>query len=327
MNETFQSISLHLCDLLTGCGLVVFIEFSRFPPSDPLFLVIVNVVIGIEFLGLFIRLYGLNNKLNPPNPLNSNNSHPINPLRRLAHTTFHLIITITVFLNLVAKLCPPEGKNLALIPVFVLLCLSRLKGTSAAIIVQGALSAVTAFLFYFICTPSDLRPGENTKLTWEMVGSLVLCLIYGGMSWTAHWNSMLSNWESRHFRNYSFQSTLAQLVGVFIRWMAFLLIGTSSTSSFYSILLPAKSVSDTLLAFYGVLLMFASMRMAVSWFEELQKVVEIISGNSYSPRRLLRLQHILYAVVMAAAWIFPMQMPGLRALIIFVLTGVDLVFF
>ncbi len=73
--------------------------------------------------------------------------------------------------------------------------------------------------------------------------------------------------------------------------------------------LPPKAFT----VFYGLLLLFASMQTASKWYEELRSVLHLCGGAS--ARALVRLQHILNALLLAAAWAFPLQLHLFRCIL------------
>ena len=57
------------------------------------------------------------------------------------------------------------------------------------------------------------------------------------------------------------------------------------------------------------------MHMASVWFEQLKSLTALLSGRPYPARRLVRLQHILNAGLVGAAWGFPLHLSELRVLV------------
>ena len=60
-------------------------------------------------------------------------------LFQVANLLFDILVSLSVCLYLFADLCPPEGKEIALIPVYILLCMSRPQLTQLSGIVLGLL--------------------------------------------------------------------------------------------------------------------------------------------------------------------------------------------
>ena len=83
-----------LCDLLTGFGLACLLEFSSVSPDAGGF---VLTVAGSVLAGMLIT-YLLPRTHAPPAWLS------------LCNSTFSLILTVSLCLNLMAQLCPPTGR-------------------------------------------------------------------------------------------------------------------------------------------------------------------------------------------------------------------------
>jgi hypothetical protein len=68
----------------------------------------------------------------------------------LCNATFSLVVTLSLVLNLLSQLCPPSGKELSLIPAYVLLCIPRMSPSGRALMVQCCL---TLLLLCIFCAP------------------------------------------------------------------------------------------------------------------------------------------------------------------------------
>ena len=107
-----------LADLLTGFGLSTLLEFSRTSPE-------MHHILPI-CLGILLAVGGLV-AVRPPTPP---------AWVSLCNTTFSLIITLSLVLNLLSQLCPPSGKELSLLPAYILLCIPRMSPSRAALVLQ-----------------------------------------------------------------------------------------------------------------------------------------------------------------------------------------------
>ena len=105
------------------------------------------------------------------------------------------------------------------------------------------------------------------------------------------------------------------------RLAVFAIVGLSKSALLSLFLVPTQPHSvhprspSYLAAFYGVCLLVACMHMASVWFDHLKFLTVLLSGQPHTARRLVRLQHILNAGLIGAAWGFPLYLSELRALV------------
>ena len=310
--HTTSEFLIYMSSLLTFPGLSALLSFSRYS-SDTLGLlpaVISSVCIS---LAIFILLHDRFRKALP--------------LVCLANTTFGLVLTMAVLLNIVAQLCPPQGKELALIPVYVLICVARTGPSVLAYSLQGLFSLALAVAFMFSTTNRPARPESSDKpepgevIDFFNVLEIFTCTLYActpqltgifdwlrvgsGPDWV--WIESKNGWYLRTGLGVGAAAAVARGV-VLISLFLF------SNSVIYNFFYPPKSVpvSSIYMILYGILLAFSSMQMAACWFNALQKCVEEITRSTHVAPKLVRMQHILYALLVASAWIFPLQLASLR---------------
>lgn len=233
---------------------------------------------------------------------------------------FTLVVTLSVCLNLFAGLCPPEGKELALIPVYLLLCMSRPSLTWISGLVLAELSVVFVFAFLWVVSANpwgadfqlgvDLSSNDDPVLAGITV---FVTAVYGGLS------HLLPAYVADDGVKPSFEYIVG---GGVCRLIVISAVGLGK-SAFLSLFLALPRPHSLhapppnyLAAFYGVCLLLACMHMASVWFEQLKAVTSLLSGRAYTARRLVRLQHILNAGLVGAAWGFPLHLSELRTLII-----------
>ena len=103
--------------------------------------------------------------------------------------------------------------------------------------------------------------------------------------------------------------------GAIARAIILFAIGTSK-SSFLTHLIspqhtsgypPPPAVPKWIVVCFCILLLFSSMQMAALWFKSLQLVVWDVTKSAYTTKKVVRLQHILFALLVASAWAFPLQ--------------------
>ena len=111
------------------------------------------------------------------------------------------------------------------------------------------------------------------------------------------------------------------VVGCVLRLAVFAVVGLSK-SAFLSLFLALPEPRSLypqppnyLAAYYGVCLLVACMHMASVWFEQLKALTSLLSGRVYTARRLVRLQHIVNAGLIGAAWGFPLYLTELRTIL------------
>ena len=291
-------VLLQLGDTIAGVGLLVVLELCSSKLDD-------WVAVGCVLLGLAVAIV-----LPRPPPA----------LVQVLNLLFTLVVTLSVCLNLFRGLCPPEGKELVLIPVYFLLCLSR----SSLTWVAGLALAVSSLIFVFaflgvVSADPALKASQlSSSLTSSddplMAGcSLFVTAVYGGLS------HLLPAYVAKADVQPSFQFVLG---GGACRLAVIFAVGLSKSALLSLFLSPPRPHSlhplqpNYLAAFYGACLLFACMHMASVWFEQLKSVSSLLSGRVYTARRLVRLQHILNAGLVGAAWGFPLHLSELRVLLV-----------
>ena len=163
---------IHFADVLTGFGLSTLLEFSRTSPEMDHFHLI---CLGVLFLVCVLSFY-------------SNSTHP--PWVSLCNATFSLVITLSLALNLLSQLCPPNGKELSLIPAYVLLCIPRMSPSGRAIVVQVGLTLL------LVCVFLSLPTSRHVRLDGDVGVSLPLAVSVGA-------GSMLQTFrEEEKYENY-----------------------------------------------------------------------------------------------------------------------------
>lgn len=221
----------------------------------------------------------------------------------------NLALSLSVCLSLFIRLCPPEGRELSVIPVYALLCTARPRVTRLSGAVLGLM--VVAFVAVFLLVVR-MDPGVVDAQLSEPIASsggsvlegvsLVLVSAYGSLSHLS--------------RAYSPDDAPAPL-GVALacgglRLAVFAAVGLGRSAFLSLFLSPTNSLEyphhpNYLAALYGVCLLFACMHMASAWFEKLKALTAVLSGRAYTARRLIRLQHILNAGLVGTAWAFPLH--------------------
>ena len=278
-----DELILYTSDILSGFGLFALLEFSRLSPYLNSFntICIFGVVIAIV-IAIIIHLY----RKNTP------------PWLRLCNATVSLVMTLSVCLNLLSQLCPPSGKELCLIPCYVLLCMPRMTPSKLAV---GVLSIYTLLLFSAFCllpTSKYSRPSDTDSVGWDAILSLGLHVIIS----TSFHSQLLSIHQDSIW-----QTILAALS----KGIMLLIIGAKCDTSIYNFMYEGGRVSNQITAAYGILLLFHSMLTAAVWFSHLRDTL----GIRADMRIISRIQHIFYALLVAAAWAFPLQLTGLRVIL------------
>ena len=274
-----------LADLLTGFGLGALLEFSRTSPDMQFFLPICLSVA----LAAGVLEYALPCKNVPP-------------WLSLCNATFSLIVTLALTLNLISQLCPPSGKDLSLIPAYVLLCVPRMPPSGKALALQAGFALLLLLAFMALPTSRGVRPGGDSGSGW-MLGLSVLA----GTGLQTH------GFHSEALELHLVQHSRLWPVGsVFCKGVLLAVIGTVSNTSLYHFMFERPNTVPTeLFIAYGVLLLFACMQAASVWFGQLKEVL----GRQAKWRLVVRIQHIIYALIVAAAWVFPLQLHSLRVLV------------
>jgi hypothetical protein len=82
-----------------------------------------------------------------------------------------------------------------------------------------------------------------------------------------------------------------------------------------------NTVPTALFLLYGTLLLFGCMQTASVWFDQLRQIL----GSHAKWRLVVRIQHIICALIVAAAWIYPLQLHSLRVMILLILLALNVV--
>ena len=283
-----------LADLLTGFGLGALLEFSRTSPDMQFFLAI---CLGVAMAA------GVLEYLFP--------SRHAPPWLSLCNATFSLVVTLSLTLNLLAQLCPPSGKELCLIPAYVMLCVPRMNSSSRALVLQAGSALLLLLVFMALPTSRSVRPDGDVGSGW-MLGVSVLT----GTSLQTH------GFHSEALDLYLVQPGRLWPAGsVFCKGVLLAVIGMVSNTSLYHFMFERNNtVPVELFIAYGVLLLFACMQAASVWFAMLKEVL----GRQAKWRLVVRIQHVIHALIVAAAWAFPLQLHSLRVLIMGVLFWLNL---
>lgn len=290
-------------DILTGFGLGALLEFSRTSPDMPYFILIcMSVLVAAGVIALL------------PQRLPS--------WLALCNTTFSLVMTLALTLNVLSQLCPPSGRDLCLIPAYVLLCVPRMGPSvqalalqaGAAVLLLGAFMAVptTTAMSESVGTVASIRPSGDVGSGWMLAMSFL-----AGVSL----QTFGSHSEALELRLVQ-PSRLWQAGAVVCKGLLLVVIGSLSNTYLYNFMFDRRSSAPVwLFVAYGVLLLFACMQTASAWFGHLKEAL----GQRVKWRLVVRIQHVIHALIVAAAWVFPLQLHSLRVLVMGGLFWVNLV--
>lgn len=286
-----------LCDLLTGFGLACLLEFSAVSPNSGGF---VLAVAGAALVGMLV-VHLLPCQRPPPIWLS------------LCNSTFSLLLTLSLCLNLIAQLCPPTGREFALIPCYCLVCLARAPVARAALTVQCLFGLLLALTFATTSAQRHARPegGEGLDLS-AMVG----------LAGTVLLACIVSTFDPTDERVLHGNRGRTAMAGVLLKGSLLLWLGCSRNTALYHFMFERPNIASYwLFAAYGVLLVFASMQTAAQWFVQLKGALPKAPA-----RTLVRMQHLVYALVVAAAWAYPLQLRMLRFILVAALLAANLVY-
>lgn len=291
-------ILLQLGDAVAGSGLFVVLTLCSSKLDN-------SAALGCVVLGLAVALAV------------GTSTSPL--LFRVANLLFNLVVSLSVCLNLFAGLCTPEGKELALIPVYILLCVSRPRLTPLSGHVLALMSMVFVLVFLGVVSadPSLMESKlavypTSSDDTFLAGGSIFIAAVYGGLS------QMLPGYASDDDTPLPFELTV---IGSACRLAVFAAVGLSKSALLSLFLALPRPHSlhpkppNYLAAYYGVCLLMACMHMASVWFEQLKALTGLLSGRAYTAKRLVRLQHIVNAGLVGAAWVFPLYLSELRTIV------------
>jgi hypothetical protein len=284
-----------LCDILTGFGAAALLQFSALPALTGVFQV---VIFGA---GLSAVLFA---HLCP--------RRPVPAWLGLCNATFALLVGLSLSLNVVAQLFPPRGKELALFLVYVLLCVPRVQPSRLAL---TTLAGMTAFVFVWFLVPAsqDVRADRAEPLSG---GELVAAFL------TVFFACAFSPFDESSEAALLFHSARAHTLGVLIKAGALVLLGCLQRAQVYFFMFErANAAAPALQVCYGVLLLEACMLTAAVWFGHLRALLSRASN-----RVAVRMQHIIYALLLAAAWCYPLQLQLLRQLLVCLLLSANVSF-
>jgi hypothetical protein len=312
-NSLFKALTLpsrvvlHLSNLITGSGLGVLLSLAA-ADLDPL-----SSVFAVSVGALISLLWGCCIRQASPAWL------------CLCSSTLNLILTLSVALSLFARLCPSEGKELALIPAYFLLCVSRLR--LAVYWPVRAINALFLAAFVVLTLLDTQEPGfvgfESTDsdeiLTFAWISGAVVCDALS--QWCRLSEELVHSQRCPEF-HVSCLGMEAGLWGLPRYLLLYLVSQVGGGALPYLFLAPLPTYSnpstpDPLGACYGFVLLLSAMCIASAWFQCLQCL-------SNSPHKLPRLQHIFNLLLVGAAWAFPINQPEL-ALVLFNVAGLSLV--
>jgi hypothetical protein len=286
-----------LADVLAGFGLGALLEFSGTSPDMPYFLLVCITALLVA---------GVAELLLPP-------CRKLPPWLALCNATYSLVVTLALTLNLLAQLCPPTGRDLCLIPVYVLMCVPRAQPTGRALVLQAGAAVLLLLVFTGVPTASGhARADGDTGSQWMLFVSFL-----AGTS----------------LQTFSFQSEAIELQlvrpsrlwragAVVCKGLLLLAAARASDTYLYSFMFDRPGDAPVWLSSaFGVLLLFSCMQTASAWFGQLRDAL----GQRVKWRLVVRIQHVIHALLVAAAWVFPLQMHGLRVLLMAGLLWVNLV--
>ena len=280
-----------LCDVLSGFGLCALLEFSRTSPGMHYFLAIcIGVVLALGVLQFFL------------------------PYKRvpawlaLCNTTYSLVVTLSLSLNLLAQLCPPSGRELSLLPAYALLCVPRAPPSCRALAMQAGETLLLVGAFLMLPTSDHVRPSGDVGGGVSLAVSLAAA---AGLQ-TFEWRDDYLFCQGR--------DGTWMAGGVVAKGLLLVLLGTLMDTSLYHFMHDRPSnVPKELFVAYGTLLLYACMQTASAWFGQLREAL----GSQAKWRLVVRIQHIIYALLVAAAWAYPLQLHALRLMLLAGLVGVN----
>jgi hypothetical protein len=288
-------LALHISNLITGSGLGVLLSLAG-AGLDPL-PTVSAMALGA---GLFV-LWALCSRLSSPAWL------------CLSTATLNLVLTLSVGLTLLARVCPPEGKELALIPTYFLLCMSRLQLATVWPVWALELLFILVFVVLLYIPSSPLEPGflgYSGALDGLNAGiCIAISVFYDGVSQWCRLSEDLVHFP-RYPELHPYFLPVDAAFYALPRWVALLglaLLGQGALLYLFLEPLPTYSAPHSpnyLAPLYGLVLVLTAMCTASRWFQCLQKL-------SSSPQKLTRLLHILHLLLIGSAWAFPIQHPSL----------------
>ena len=352
--DAFVDLDVHLGNLVSASGLVLLLEIAVTPLDSAW-------AAGAVFAGLVCAWVcaGL--------VLLSGGSGLVSVGLCLATSSLNVVLTLAVALSICARLCPHEGKELVLIPVYFLLCMSRLHVSLRWPLPLFGMLALLLLVWRSAEWPSVAwsEQWNPPPIEWPAVTSPVresgqgiwqgsnlnstdgpkndpqsalgspnvsapvafavialfyaydtlsqLCRVCETVVHFSSWSSTVS-WQLLRASDGSLLRGVCAWAGVRGLLFAVLaLIRSAWSEAFLSLFLaplPTYSVpyrfSYDAVVFAFVLLL-SCMSMAYYWFAALRRVVERLSRRGFTTKRVVRLQHILNALVVCSAWAFPLD--------------------
>jgi hypothetical protein len=162
--------------------------------------------------------------------------------------------------------------------------------------------------------------------------SLALSVCAGSLLRTFNFDTSCPRFGGAEFTNITYEFTSSNndshtrwwgALGVVIKGGFLVVLGVTRNTSLYHFMYDRpNTVPRELFAGYGILLLFACMQAASVWFGLLKELL----GRQAKWRLVVRIQHIIYALITAAAWAYPLQLHGLRIMLLVVLLVLNLLF-
>ena len=297
----------------TGPGLFALLSFSRISNEGSVYAV--GIIAACFALGMLLAVKY------PPYTLESRSL-----FFHLVNISFCLVVTIAVLLNVAGQIYPERGRELALIPTYVLLCSSRLCPSEISYTVHGTATLLCLVLTVLLSqSERHARPESTGSFEWLTLLDLVLANFYAatqafsGVFYSAKdWERPKWLWDMDPNGKWVLNTQWEARLGAGVSQAIFFsVIFLSRDAAVYHFLVPkASPVFPSALVLYGSLLLFGSMLLASSWFACLRDVMGSLGRTAPSGHKVVRLQHVLYVLVIAGAYIYPLQMVELRVILV-----------
>lgn len=318
-SNLFSNIDVHLGSFATGSGLLLLVELcgTTLPPGEAAAALALGAVAG----WIFSWLQGGGGRA------------PV--WLCLSSGTVNVVFTLAALLSVFARLCPLEGKELVLIPVYFQLCMSRLQVyLTWPTPVLGCLFLVlllgVADPYGSDSGPQFLPDGYVPVSSPSSFAALAVLAAYDALSQWCRLSERVFHFPPEGMWQLRLHTDAACLAEVsawaLVRLLAFgtlaLARGVWDAGLMRLLLSPLPTYSSPrsfswLAVFYADVLLLSCMCMSGAWFQCLRGAAEAVSRQPLPAQRLVRLQHILNAFVVCAAWAFPLESAelstGLRA--------------
>jgi hypothetical protein len=319
---------MYLSHTLTGPGLFALLAFSRVSHENTYLISVIAVSFLLSFSIAFVfptqdSWTGFPNRI----------PRRLTLFAYILNNTFNLIVTIAVLLNVVSQIYPEQGREIALIPVYILLCCSRLCPSEIAYAVQGSLTVVFVLaMYFFMHSEKHARPGGESALDWITVLDVALTQIYAslqqrtGTFYTSReWQRPKWIWDPSKLSWYLNRSWVSLAVASLSRCVFYCILLVTRHAVVFHFLVPRSDpVQHYALVCYGSFLIFGCMLLGSSWFYCLRDLSVDVAGRNLSEKRVVRLQHVLYALVVAGAYIYPLQLLELRLALVSALLALSM---